>query len=107
MMTLATKTREGITKERFGRLVKEWKETRPPASSIEKMAMHHAYQQIIGLGPDAVPLILRELEFAPAQWFWALRSITGENPVDEDHRGNVNKMADDWYAWAKTNGYTW
>jgi hypothetical protein len=107
ILTLTAKAREAITAAKFNRLVKEWKEKRPHSSSVEQLSMHWAYQQIIGLGLDAVPLLLRELETTPGQWFWALRSITGENPVANEHRGDLRKMADDWFVWARRNGFQW
>jgi hypothetical protein len=42
---------------------------------------HPAYQRIIEMGQPVMPLIFRELEREPDHWFWALQSITGENPV--------------------------
>jgi hypothetical protein len=93
--------------EKFCALVKSWKLARGPTSSIEKMSMHSAYQQIIGIGPDAVPLLLAELEREPDHWFWALRSITGADPIPEDARGNLAKMAQAWLAWGKAQGYGW
>ena len=92
---------------RFRKLAQEWKAERAPTSSVEKLAIHPAYQQIIDLGPDVLPAIFRELERAPDHWFWALRALTGENPVAPDHRGNLRSMADDWVEWAKQQGYEW
>ena len=43
--------------------------------------MHPAYQQIIGMGADAVPFILLEMEEHGGYWFWALSAITGQNPT--------------------------
>jgi hypothetical protein len=40
------------------------------------MVTHPAYQQIIGLGKEALPLLFGELRRAPDHWFWALRAIT-------------------------------
>jgi hypothetical protein len=60
--------------------------------------MHPAYQQIIGLGPAGVPLLLRELEREPDHWFWALRAITGEDPVPEEARGRLREMAAAWLS---------
>jgi len=43
------------------------------------MAMCDAYQKIIGLGPDAVPLIIAQMQSEadePDQWFWALQVLT-------------------------------
>jgi len=94
--------------ERFNRLTAEWHETRNPASSVlDICGANFAYQQIIGLGKDAVPLILRELDRSLDHWFWALGAITGENPVAEAHRGRLALMAQDWFTWAKRVGHQW
>ena len=86
---------------RFKSLVEAWKQECPPSSRIERLIMQPSYQQIIGMGPDAIPLILRELNQSPDQWFWALQSITGENPVQAGNRGNMGAMIEDWNDWAK------
>jgi hypothetical protein len=67
--------------------------------------MHPAYQQIIGLGPKAVPLIVRSLRNEPDHWFWALKAITGEDPVAVDDRGDLRRMTESWLAWAAARGY--
>lgn len=76
-------------------------------SSIREIVLHPSYQQIVGMGPQALPLILRELEDNPGHWFWALRAITGEDPVLPDHQGIVAEMAQDWLDWAMTKGVNW
>src|SRR4029079_19235981 len=53
---------------RFQTLAVEWKEGRGYTSSISKMSVHHAYQQIIALGPRVIPLVLRELERETDHW---------------------------------------
>jgi len=90
---------------RFGELVREWKEATMFLSSGTELALHPAYQQIIGMGKEAIPLILRELQREEDHWFWALRSITGEDPVAPDDRGNLPRMTEAWLQWARTNGY--
>ena len=90
---------------RFHALVGAWKEGRGPVSSIQEMAMHPAYQQIIGMGEPAVPLLLAELKQKPGHWSWALRAITGENPVPPESRGKLNEMADAWLNWGRERGY--
>jgi hypothetical protein len=92
-------------RERFGRLFHEWKDATRLSSSITEVAMHPAYQQIIGMGKDAIPLIVAELRKEPDHWFWALQAITGEDPVDASDCGRVRRMADAWLAWAKKHGY--
>jgi len=91
--------------ERFEALAEAWKSTKGPSSTIADRALHPAYQQIIGLGPGAVPLLLRELEREPDHWFWALKSITGIDPVPESDRGNVAAMTNAWLKWGREHGW--
>ena len=92
---------------RFQRLADEWKSTGRFSSSVTAIAMQPAYQQIIGLGPAAVPLILRELSREPHQWFWALKAITDADPVKPENIGIPAGMAADWLTWGAENGYSW
>jgi hypothetical protein len=92
---------------KFLRLRDEWKAKRGHDSSTVNLVMHSAYQRIIGLGPDAVPLLLRELATNPDRWFWALRAITEEDPVPEADRGNSEAMTRAWLAWGRERGYKW
>jgi hypothetical protein len=69
------------------------------------MAMLRPYQQIIGMGTAAVPLILEELRHEPDQWFWALECITEENPVPREDAGRVRAMADAWIRWGAERGF--
>lgn len=91
----------------FAELVKQWREETRGVSSTNQMSMHPAYQQIIGMGEEAIPLLLRELERKSGHWFWALKSITREDPVPPEHRGKVNKMIKAWLDWGKNRGYRW
>ena len=88
----------------FANLVATWRAARLMISSLTEMAMLPEYQRIIGMGRRALPLILAELERQPDHWFWALRAITGEDPVSADARGNVREMADAWIEWGQENG---
>ncbi len=72
---------EASIQERFRRLADEWKEQSRYLSNAAQMAMLKPYQRIIGLGLPVVPLILKELQREPDQWFWALESITEQDPV--------------------------
>jgi hypothetical protein len=67
--------------------------------------MHPAYQQIIGMGEEAIPFILQELQKKTAHWFWALKSITGEDPVPSNQRGRMDQMRDAWLRWGNKQGY--
>jgi len=92
-------------RERFQRLVAEWKEQSRYYSNTAQMAMLRPYQRIIGMGQPAVPLILEELQREPDHWFWALESITDQNPVPPDAMGKVRLMAQAWIQWGEQNGY--
>lgn len=89
----------------FTRLVKQWREENHGVSSTNQMSMHPAYQQIIGMGEAAVPLLLNELKKKSGQWFWALKSITREDPVPEEHRGKTSEMIKAWLEWGIQRGY--
>lgn len=91
--------------QRFQELADLWKRETIHISSSSQMAMHPAYQQIIGMGPAAIPFLLEELQHQPGHWSWALRAITGENPVKDEHRGKMGLIAQDWLEWGKDNGY--
>ncbi len=91
---------------RFRQLVAEWHAERDTLSASPRdLAMCFAYQRIIALGTAAIPLILDELRRTPDHWFWALRAITGENPVPEHSRGRFSEMVACWIAWGEEHGY--
>ena len=96
-----------VIENKFNRLRDEWKRNRAPDSSSARLAMHPAYLKIIGIGPDAVPLLLREIENDPDMWFVALRSITEADPVPDEIKGNVKAMAEAWLNWGRDQGYHW
>jgi hypothetical protein len=88
---------------RFRQLADEWTRETRMTPTVRDMVMHRAYQQIIGLGPEVVPLILAELENRPAYWFWALTAITGEDPAAGLQR--FGEARDAWLAWGREAGY--
>lgn len=91
----------------FKRLAEQWRSESQFMSSMSDMVLLPAYQQIVGLGQDAVALLLRELDREPDYWFWALQAITGADPVQPADRGNLKKMAAAWIHWGKRQGYHW
>lgn len=93
------------TEASFLSLKVQWETETAMFSSVAQIAMHPAYQQIIGLGKPAVPLILSEMQQKPGHWFWALRSITGEDPVRPEKRGRIAAMTKAWLDWGRERGY--
>lgn len=90
---------------RFEQLSEEVFEECMMVSSPSQIALHPSYQEIIGLGKNAIPLLIRKLDEVPTMWFWALEAITGVNPVPKKHKGKVSVMVQDWKNWAKENAY--
>jgi hypothetical protein len=87
----------------FLRLANEWREATLFTSAVDRMVMHPAYQRIIGLGPLAIPLILRELRREPELWFWALNALTGEDAAAGEE--TVEGAARRWIEWGASQGY--
>jgi hypothetical protein len=93
--------------QRFRELVATWKRERGPHSSSARLAEHPAYQEIIRMGPEVVPLLLRELEREPDHWFRALYALTGANPVPTESNGKIREMAVAWLRWGREQGFQW
>jgi hypothetical protein len=93
--------------ERFQKLAAVWRRDVAFLSSITKITQHPAYQEIISMGEAVVPLLLRELEQGPEDWFVALHAITGAAPIPPEDRGYMDRMAAAWLRWGKEHGYTW
>jgi hypothetical protein len=74
---------------------------------MEEAESHPAYREIIALGPEVVPLLLRDLAESHTHWFGALEAITGAHPVPLALAGNIPAMVDAWLRWARDNGYQW
>jgi hypothetical protein len=93
--------------ERFRRLAAAWHKAVAHHSSTTVRNSHPAYREIIGMGPDVVPLLLRDLEANHTHWFCALREITGIDPIPESAAGNIPQMVEAWVRWARENGFRW
>ncbi len=91
--------------QRFSLLSAKWKKETGLLSNVTKKCTHPAYQQIIGMGWEALPLILRDLKESKADWFWALTAITGANPISAEIAGNITQMTEAWLQWARAKGY--
>lgn len=100
----AATTSESVA-ARFHRLADAWERATGHLSSMSAASEHPAYQEIVSLGPDVVPFLLRDLGENERHWFIALRKLTGANPVPPSAAGNVPKMIDAWRQWAKENGF--
>lgn len=89
----------------FNSLVAEWRATRGHHSRLDKLVLNNAYQRIIGLGKPVIPLLIKEMAERPSHWDWALKAITGDDPVPKDAWGDLPKIAAAWVEWGKDNGF--
>ncbi len=105
LQAVAHPPKTGSDQARFQDLVQRWKKDTAHQSNVAKRAMHPAYQEIVGMGPPAVALLLAELRRDPDDWFWALHAITGANPIPETSRGHLQAMVAAWLEWGAANGY--
>jgi len=90
---------------KFHSLADTWKSDTFNLSSIEQIVLHPNYQEIIGMGSRVIRLVLCELEREPYFWFWALRSLTGANPVSENMHGDLMAMTNAWLDWGRQHEY--
>jgi hypothetical protein len=106
MTAMEEKIKRTAAERRFKKLAKTWKSETELISKVTKRVMHPAYQKIIGMGEAAVPLILKDLSVnGPDDWFWALTSITDENPIKQEFAGNMDAMTEAWLQWGRNAGY--
>ena len=86
----------------FNDLSEKWKSETAHHSMMSNIVLHRSYQEIIGLGRDALPLILKKLSIEPNHWFWALRAISGEDPVPTGGIGKFDAMRNAWLKWGRS-----
>ncbi|MCR4321462.1 MAG: hypothetical protein NUV74_14135 [Candidatus Brocadiaceae bacterium] len=102
---LPISTQHANPETRFLTLKTQWEADTAILSSVTEIALHPAYQQIIGMGHTAIRLILLEMRKKPGHWFWALKSITGEDPVLPEQRGRMKEMTQAWLRWGREKNY--
>ncbi len=85
--------------QRFRRLEAVWEAETAYLSSHTEIVAHPAFQEIVRLGNEVVPFLLRDLERRPSLLVWALPRITGANPVPTSDSGKLAKMSEAWVRW--------
>lgn len=90
-------------REVFDGLAKKWKKETRHVSNTNRKIEHQCYSDIISMGDGAVDLMLEDLQQKPCDWYWALTTITGINPVPKEAEGDTNKMTAAWLEWARKN----
>ena len=90
---------------RFKRLTAKWEAETRFTSSLDEVVQNSAYQEIIRMRDDVVPLILADLAKSPKPWFYALRQITKADPIPKDAAGNMKKMTAAWLKWGRKHKF--
>lgn len=91
-----------IDRARFRRLADTWRKETAGMSVMRTAVMHRSYQEIIGMGPVAIPLLLEELRDRPDHWMWALSALTGENPAEGTQTFRSARAS--WLRWGQEQG---
>ena len=84
-------------------LAELWRKETGHLSSLERKALHPAYQEIIATGNRGIPYVLRELKERGGHWFWALRYMTGIDLSQPDQK--VNDLREAWLEWGRKQGF--
>jgi hypothetical protein len=71
---------------------------------LHKIVLHPAYQRIIGMGEQVLPLIFKDLSARGGHWIWALSAITGECDVAKSG-DTFREAVQAWLKWGRKNGY--
>lgn len=85
----------------FNRLAREWSASVGNISSLTAMVGHPKYREVVKLGWDVVPFLLRDLQQNKRFWLPALAEITTIRPYDPRDVGNSKRMTDSWIKWGK------
>jgi len=97
---------EETVEQRVRRLLAIWREQTGFLSSSTALVSHPAYQELIALGPAALPFVFRDMEQTfDGHLSSALAAITGAQPVPAEEGGKIQKVAERWLSWARANGY--
>jgi len=89
-------------RRRFAQLKHDWHAATSFESNVQHIILDLSYQQIIGLGPRVVPLILEDLAGEGGYWFWALTVLTGNDEARGETTIEGGRQA--WLRWGRKQG---
>lgn len=104
-MAFAPELTQAELERMFVELAERWHNETGMYSISRQKVGHPAYLRIIGLGPRAIPFVLRDLERTGGWWFDALQALTGENPADTADQTKPSEMRAAWLRWAASQGF--
>ncbi len=88
----------------FDVLATRWRRETGGMSVISARYKHPAWEQILSLGPEVVPEILRRIEHQPDHWHAALVKLTGENPIPVGEKITISQVCARWVSWGRERG---
>jgi hypothetical protein len=104
MQLVSAKTARSSMARHFDELADTWERETRAESFAHRRSIHPAYQRIIGLGPQAIPLILERMrQRRSGHWFWALHALTGEDPATGLTKPREAREA--WLRWGVEHGH--
>lgn len=87
---------------KFMELAEKWKDDTGLFSTTTKKVVNDIYLDIIGLGKDIIPFILRDLKNGgSANWHAALKALAKENPVPDNDSNKNRKVREAWVKWGE------
>ena len=89
---------------RFNELADTWERETYFLSNSETARRHPAHREIISMGQEVVPLILKRMETQGGHWFMALGELTGAKPIPQEDRGRIRNMQAHWLNWGREQG---
>ncbi|MEI6622372.1 MAG: hypothetical protein WCP28_10740 [Actinomycetes bacterium] len=92
---------EGVSRQ-FVALAHQWRSATCGGARAWDSYTHLTYQKIIGLGPQALPLLLRDSKENPMDWLWALVAIVGQDIAAGVE--TIEEAARTWRMWAVHEG---
>lgn len=92
-------------KDYFESLRNLWFEETKYSSNVFLTTNHPTHLTLVNLGEQILPFIFRDLQNNTSHWFITLTQITGVNPIEKEHIGNIENMKNDWINWAKANNF--
>ncbi|RYC50438.1 hypothetical protein [Flagellimonas olearia] len=88
-------TKELFLQDKFDSLVEAWKENTWFESNSDRIIEDENFQEILNLGKQAIPLIIKNIDENPSHLVWALNIITGMH-IKSPVRMNVTQSCKKW-----------
>lgn len=102
--SLCSAVRSAVLAAALNDLADRWRRDTGGMSIAAQRIKHAAWQQILAMGSDVVPELLRRAEKAPDHWHAAFTALTGENPIPAGAKITVSQACAAWVEWGRARG---